>query len=179
MGLQEVAVAESPEHADAGQTGIAGGEDVDIAITNINSFFFCNTQLAQGFQHGVGSRFATNSLCLMLTDGHLNAVGKEMAAQLLRGIIKLIAHHSRATASAAQFAEHLRDAIVWTCSVERMFQIILAEGGENIFKLRVDLTIWHGPLYQHTHSITHKAAHGIDAMLRHPVGTQGIVHSTG
>jgi hypothetical protein len=33
---QEVAVAESPEHGDAGKAGVGGGLDIDIAVADID-----------------------------------------------------------------------------------------------------------------------------------------------
>ena len=34
---QEVAIAEAPEHTDAGQAGIAGSQNVNIAVADIDS----------------------------------------------------------------------------------------------------------------------------------------------
>ena len=33
---QEIAVAETPEHADAGQAGITGGSKIDITVADVD-----------------------------------------------------------------------------------------------------------------------------------------------
>ena len=40
MCHEEVAVAEAPEHADAGQSAVAGGLDIYVAVTDINGGVF-------------------------------------------------------------------------------------------------------------------------------------------
>ena len=42
---QEGTVAETPEDADAGEAGIAGGEDVDIAVAYIDGVVLRDTEL--------------------------------------------------------------------------------------------------------------------------------------
>ena len=101
MSLQEVAVAESPEHTDARKSGIAGCENVYIAVAHIDSIFLRHTQLAQCLFHSIGSGLFADAFRLMLTNSHFDCAGKEMPAQFFCCGIKLIAHHCGATASTA------------------------------------------------------------------------------
>ena len=93
VGQEEVAVAEAPEHTDAGQAGIAGCEDVDIAVAHIDGIVTRDAELPEGFYDGVGGRLLADALRLMLADGHLDGVREEMGTERLRGLIKLVAHH--------------------------------------------------------------------------------------
>lgn len=118
MSLQEVAASKSPKHTNARQAGIAGSEDVYIAVAYVDSIFLRHAQLAQRLFYSIGSRLLADAFRLMFTNSHFNCVGKEMPAQFFCSSIKLIAYHSSATASKTQLSEKLGNVVVWSRGVK-------------------------------------------------------------
>ena len=98
MGQEEVAIAEAPEHADAGQAGIGGCLDVDVAVAHIDGILALGSQQAQGLVDGVRGRLATDACSLVLADGHLD-LREEMSHELTGGRHHLVAHHCQPTAT--------------------------------------------------------------------------------
>ena len=109
MSQQEFAVAEAPQHADAGQPAITGGSDVNIAIADIDGKRRRPLltegalrlgalrgkrlpQLAQSLKHGVRGRLFTDALGLMFADGDIY-LWEEVGDERLRGSHHLVADH--------------------------------------------------------------------------------------
>ena len=178
MMQQEVARAEAPEDADAGQTTIAGCLQVDIAVAYVDGLLLPHPKLAKGLENGIGSGFLTDALSLVFTNGNLD-LRKEMTDKVLGGCHHLIAHHSESTAALLQLVQHLSDAGIGTGGVERVLHIMLAEGGKGGLELWVLSTIGHSALHQQADAIAHKATYGINAMGGHIVSLQGIVDGGG
>ena len=94
-------VSEAPEDTDAGESRIAGGLDIDIAVTDIDGMLFVDTQLAQRLVDGVRSRLLADALCLMFPNSDFY-LWKEMAYQFLGRRHELIADNGKVAATAAQ-----------------------------------------------------------------------------
>lgn len=77
---QEVAVAEAPKDTDTGESGIAGGLDVHVAVADIEGTLLPYSKSSQSSQNGVGGRLLADALGLVLTDGHLDGIREEMLA---------------------------------------------------------------------------------------------------
>ena len=65
MLYQEVAIAESPQHTDTGQSGIGGSLDINIAITHIDGFTVPYPEFTQGSKYGIGGGFLADALRLI------------------------------------------------------------------------------------------------------------------
>ena len=173
MGQEEVAVAEAPEHADAGDAAVGGRGDVDIAVADVDHLLLRGSHLPHHLEHGVGGRLLAH--VLTLADGHIHQSAEKVLAERLRGRIKLVAHHGHGLASCLQFPEQRHDAVVGLRGIEAVLQIVLAEDGEGWFEERVAVTVGHGPLDELPHAVAHKAAHVVGAVLGQSHGAHGMV----
>ena len=54
MLYEEVAIAETPQHTDARQSGIGGSLNIDITVAHIDSILLIYAQFAQGGKDGIG-----------------------------------------------------------------------------------------------------------------------------
>jgi hypothetical protein len=172
---QEVAVAEPPEHADAGQAGSSGREYIYIAIADINGIGRVGAELSECFNNGVGSWFAPYAVSFMLAHGYLY-LGEEVAAKLLGSCHHLVADHGQATTAPLQFVKHLGYAVVGPGGVEGMSHVVLAEGGEGCVEQRVVSPAGDGALHKLPHAVTHETADVVGGVLRHTVSKQRVVH---
>ena len=120
---QKVTIAEAPENTDTGKAGIAGGLDIDIAITDIDGGYPTpipspqgagNLEKIQGGEDGVRSGLATDASSLILADGHFDGIGKEMTAEFLGGCHHFVADHSQVTATGFEGFERLGNSFVRT-----------------------------------------------------------------
>ena len=174
--MQELPVAESPEHTDAGQAAVACRRQVHIAVAHIDGSLLPYSQLAQGFIHGVGGRLPADALCFMLAYGDLY-FREKVAHQFLSCRHHLVAHHRHATTAPLQFAQRVADAVVGTGGVERVFHIVTAEDGKDFLELRMVGPVGYRPFHESSHPIAHKAPDVVQAVLGHSELSQGIVHA--
>ena len=79
---KELFVAESPKHAYAWQSTIAGRGHINIAVANIHRPSLAHAQLPQGLLNRVWRRLT--AYALTLANGHFNQIAKEMAAKFSR-----------------------------------------------------------------------------------------------
>ena len=181
---QEVTIAEAPEDTDAGNTGVAGGQDINVAIADIDGGYPTpipspqgagNLEKIQGGEDGVRGGLATDAGSLILTNGDFDGIGEEMVAELLGGCHHFVADHSQVTATGFESSQRLRNTFVRTGGVEGMRHVILAEGGEGLVKEWIVGAIRNGTLHQFTDAIAHESAHVIERMLRHAMGAEGEI----
>ena len=64
MGDEEIQITEAPEHTDARHSAVLRRHHVHIAVANVNRPVSVGVQLAQGFVHGIRSRFLPDILTL-------------------------------------------------------------------------------------------------------------------
>ena len=185
MRYKEVAIAEAPEHTDTGQTAIAGGSQVNVAVTNVDcsdvggkATDYSSAQLAQSFVYGVGSRFLVDAGSLVFTNGDLY-LREEVTDQFLRGRHHLIANYCHLATSRLQFMNQFGNAVVRVCSVERMLHVVLAEAVKNSFEQGILCTVGYCKFHQPTHTIAHKTTNVIRRMRRHTILQQSMVHAIG
>lgn len=164
MSQEEVAGAEAPKDADAGQAAVAGCLDVNVAVADIDGI--PTLQLSQGLENGIGGRLLTDACCFVFANSHWD-VGEEMMDEFLGGCHHLIADDSHLAPTCLQLMDEFRDAVVWPCGVERVLHIILAEGGKGGFKLGITGSIGHGTFHQQAHTIAYETADVVDAVFRH------------
>ena len=181
---QEVTIAEAPEDTDAGNTGVAGGQDINVAIADIDGGYPTpipspqgagNLEKIQGGEDGVRGGLATDAGSLILTNGDFDGIGEEMVAELLCGCHHFVADHSQVTATGFESGQSLRNTFVRTGGVEGMCHIILAEGGEGLVKEWIVGAIRNGTLHQFTDAIAHEPAYIVKRMLRHAMGAEGVI----
>ena len=102
MLQQEWLVAEAPQHADAGQTAVAGCCYIYVTVADVDSVSGFpadhKPQLAKGLINGIGSRFLTDACRLVLANSHLY-LRKEVSNEFLGGSHHLVADHRQATTS--------------------------------------------------------------------------------
>ena len=87
MSQEEVAGAEAPKDADAGQAAVVGCLDVNFAVANVNGI--PKFQLPQGLEDGIGGRLLTDACCFVFANSHWD-VGEEMMDEFLGGCHHLI-----------------------------------------------------------------------------------------
>ena len=162
MLKQEVAVAEAPEDRDTGDSCVAGGLNVYIAVAYVNGLILSHSQFMQGSKDRVWRRLLADTLCFMLTNSYLDSVGEEMVAEFPGGCHHLITHHSDMAAPLVEFCKGLRNTVIGTGCIECMIHIIPTEGCESLFKERVSCTIRHCTLHQETDTIAHKTTHIVE-----------------
>ncbi len=95
MSQEEVLVAEPPEDRDAGQSGIMGCLQVNIAIAHIDGVIGTDTQLTERLDNCIWSWFFADSFSFMFTNGNLDSVREEIFTKFFRCSIKLIADNSQ------------------------------------------------------------------------------------
>ena len=79
MGDEEIQITETPEHTDARHSAVLRRHHVHIAVAYVNRPVSIGVQLAQGFVHGIRSRFLPDILTLSYR--HLYQVAEEMTAE--------------------------------------------------------------------------------------------------
>ena len=173
MGDEEIQITEAPEHTDARHSAVLRRHHVHIAVANVNRPVSIGVQLAQGFVHGIRSRFLPDILTLSYR--HLYQVAEEMTAERLRCRIKLVAHHGNLLPPVLQFPQHLHHAPVRLRRVKIVHHVMLAEISIRLLKLLVLLAIRNGSYHQQLHAVAHKAAHLIQGSFGHSVLLQGVV----
>ena len=162
MLYQEVAITESPQHADTRQSGIGGSLNIHIAIAHIDGIILLYPKRLKGCKDGVWSGFLADAGGFMLADSHLDGIREEMAAQFLGSSHHLVAHHSDMTASLVEFCKHLRDTLIGSRRIERMLHIVLSEGGEGLIEQRIVSPVGNGSFHQLPHPVAYKASHIVD-----------------
>lgn len=194
MAEQEVAVAEAPQDADAGDAAVAGGGYVDIAVADINDGItgtvllisrFASImrtvaiiQLAEGFEDGVGGGFPADALGFVLSDGDVD-LREEMGDERLRGCHHLIADHCQPATAGLQLAKKFGNAVVWAGGVERVLEIILSEGGKAGVELRVLCTFGYSALHEPAHAIAHEPADIVERVFGHAMCPECVVDAAG
>ena len=171
---QEGTVAETPEDADAGEAGIAGGEDVDIAVADVDGGAALGSQAAEGLVDGVGGGLAADSFGLVLADGY-GDFGEEVGHELLGGCHHFVADDGHGAASAPEFVQGFGYSGVGARGVEGVVHVVLAEGGEHFLKLGWGQSWGNGPLHQSAHAVAYEAADVVGRVLRESELAQGVV----
>ena len=157
-------VSKSPQYADARNAAISCGQDVHIAVTNVDSSVFVCVKLFEGFKHDVGSRLF--SYVFALADGNFNVLVEKMAAKFLRGIIKFVADNGYFFVMCFQVFEHRYNAFIGKGGVKAVFLVMCFEEAINFFKTRISLALRHRSLDEFSNTV----ADELPYLLRVPLG---------
>lgn len=175
VGFEKRYVFETPVHADAGHLAVACRQDVHLAVAYVYRRVLVGLQGLEGLKHRVGCGFLAHALGLLLADGHAHQRPKIVGTQLLGGRVELVAHHGHPFAGLLQARKHVDDAGIGCRGIETVSQIMLIEGAEYLFKLRMRRATRHRPLDEFAHAVAHERPHFLSPVYRQTEGPHGIV----
>lgn len=131
VGEEEGFGTEPPEDADAGDGGVAGGEDVNVAVADVDAGSGGDMESVHDLEDHVGRRLLANAFRLVLSHGYVDEVGEIFLAETLCGIVKLVAYYGAEIALSLQLGKHGDDARVGGCGILAMLKIVLLERSED------------------------------------------------
>ena len=95
MLYQEVTITKSPQYRNTWQSRVSCCLNIHVTISHVNSPAFINTKLTQSCKDRIRSRFLTNTLRFMLTNGNLDSIREEMPTEFYCCSHHLITHNSQ------------------------------------------------------------------------------------
>ena len=172
---QELLVAESPQHADTGQTAVFRRHDIHVAVADIHGSLFRCIQLAESLEHRVGSRLFADGF--PFADSHLDRVGEEVAGQFLGGRIEFVADDGQLLAASLQLTQQFRNTVVRTGRVKVMQHIMFTESGVGSLESGVVRSVRNGTLHEQSDTVPHEHTHFFHCPFRHACPSERIVRT--